>query len=123
MRDLKFRQPIFNGDKFHSWHYWGFVGDHFSGPDLGTMGRSIEGAHKNSQQFTGLLDKNGKEIFEGDILHEGFYGNLEVRFGGDGGGESIGFYLMSVGGRTFGLMGFTVPLEIVGNIHENPDML
>lgn len=69
-------------------------------------------------QFTGLTDKNGKEIYEGDILRSDVYGNIEVWF-------EDGAYLFGIKGKSdsylFQLISTT--LDIIGNICENPELL
>ena len=114
MRVLKFRQAIYSKDKFDHWHHWGFLPDlSFVGPD------SINGlAHAlaNSQQFTGLSDKSGKEIYEGDIVRITDAPTIK--------GEVVWQYLawqMKDGGM---LSNFdTNYLEIIGNIHQNPELI
>lgn len=67
MRDIKFRQPIREKDgKFTEWFYWGFIDGNFIEPAIHLSGIDTR---PESQQFTGLHDKNGKEIYEGDILN------------------------------------------------------
>lgn len=73
-------------------------------------------------QFTGLHDKNGKEIFEGDIVrHEGK--NYEITFT-CGGFAADGFYDT---GQDYPSEFFSefaqTRSEVIGNIYENPELL
>lgn len=76
-------------------------------------------------QYTGLKDKNGKEIFEGDILVFGNNNPIEVSF--DNGcfnvfEEPLGWNFDEVEDFNPIKTDFKY-CEIIGNIHENPELL
>ncbi len=59
-------------------------------------------------QFTGLKDKNGKEIWEGDVVYLAGYGNYQVEFP---------FIQLYEAGQEKDIG------EVIGNIYENPELL
>ena len=73
--------------------------------------------HIKVMQYTGLKDKNGKEIYEGDIVrHATDEGVYKVIF------EDGGFYVKNLFEYDFQTIN-EYPLEIIGNIYENPELL
>lgn len=85
-------------------------------------------------QFTGLLDKNGKEIYEGDVVKESFrdWDNEDMLVAKLIDKDRIGFveYVdrgFWVHGEDFGWEGEGLwnwrNFEIIGNIYENPSLL
>lgn len=70
-------------------------------------------------QYTGLKDKNGKEIYEGDILldESGTYAVV---------GYSMGAFYVDFG-EGFDLQYFAECIheicEVVGNVHDDPELL
>ena len=79
---------------------------------------------KDVQQFTGLFDKKGNEIYEGDFLEEYnstkkryFYFFIEYNSGGfENNGENIGFNIYHNPETKI------VDAKIIGNIYENPEL-
>lgn len=76
-------------------------------------------------EYTGLTDKNGKKIFEGDIVkgdREYFtYAHLYGRVVYDGGQFSIAFDDALEDIECLGAWANAV--EVIGNIHDNPELL
>lgn len=83
----------------------------------------VDGGKKRfiSQQYTGLKDRNGKEIYEGDIV------KIEDK-------EEVRIYDIVFSHGYFGLnrgskfkhalmYPYTEIIEVIGNIFENPELL
>jgi len=75
-------------------------------------------------QYTGLKDKNGKMIFEGDLCYY-FDSNCDE----DDGGLKVvyeygGYWLKGDGfAISFCQINTNTDVEVIGNIHDNPELL
>lgn len=75
-------------------------------------------------QFTGLYDKNGREIYEGDIVDTPVHGGVcQVFYGRDYEGAFTVVHPSDHQGAT--LLGVIVEsdIEVIGNIYERPELL
>lgn len=112
------RKIIFRGKRTDNgeWVEWTLLGALFANPnievDLETIG-----------QYTGLIDRNGKRIFEGDIVRD------KMRFCLKGEEYNAHNYPVIFSNGEFCLGGiqdrslYPMYLEVIGNIHDNPDLL
>lgn len=78
-------------------------------------------------QYTGVQDKNGTEIYEGDILRFKTKWDCEtwrveqVRFGD--GSFHLGFVICMYHTQIDEHQETRTTMEVIGNIHENPELL
>ena len=130
MRTIKFRgKASHNGE----WLYGDLINIHGEYHILGKDDMREDGHHVTQDsdrptwaepdtigQFTSLYDKNGKEIYEGDILKAGDVGLLEVRF-------VRGVFAFLWDGNLDDEFPTGSPThewaDVIGNIHDNPKLL
>ena len=141
MREILFRGKMDNGE----WVYGSFCMDaleQFNGlcgvdgfirlydKGKGKM-QTYEVDRETVGQYTGLMDKNGKRIFEGDIVAQNWYDYDEPR--DDSFGKVVfceydcSFSVMDVNKDGFMPLGrcgsYHWEVEVIGNIHDNPELL
>ena len=137
MREILFRGKRVDkgewteGYLFKQWNrtflLWGMTGD---------IPNMTEVISQTAGQFTGMTDKNGKKIFEGDIiraitLDTGSEEIAVVCFGNfideNNDDEYIGFYIEFDGIKTtatqLAMEECKNRIEIIGNIFDNPELL
>lgn len=117
MREIKFRGYK---SKAHKWIYGNYA-ELIESSFIGIIDEEANWHNvipETVGQFTGLLDKNGKEIYEGDIVRHKQYvewGKLS---------EHIDLVRITPNcGAMVGDNSIGRELEVLGNIHDNPELL
>ena len=138
MREIKFRAKRVDKDEFvYGDHLTGMgykKGKHYILPLLSHYPsdcHSLDGYEvipDTIGQYTGLKDKNGKEIYEGDIIgcyhreikHLIFYNEKQGRFMAAFNGDMENDYTNLCG---LDDSRWNASKEVIGNIHDNPELI
>ena len=133
------REILFRGKNKHGKWYYGYYteGYYLDGTPVSWI-EVVDRKKKDTEcptvipdtvgQFTGLTDKNGKRIFEGDVVKDDSGVVYPVVF------SLTGFYLKYAPPYSCGFHYDMLPLsnywhahgaiiEVIGNIHDNPELL
>lgn len=127
MREIKFR--AWHNQEKHYVETDDIVISIDGGPVLKTFSKEIYGwtSDVELEQYTGLYDKNGQEIYEGDVvkLHvvilspDDKAGFIEYR-------PEFGYCInfgKAVARQEYWAANDKHTIEVIGNIHENPELL
>lgn len=124
-REIKFRAYSKVTERMMDWEFISKVGN---------LNKIIRLAHVVVLQYTGLKDKNGKEIYADDLLKDQYGVVFRVYSipGGFAYKESVwqkdtkkwsGIDLMVATSFAQGLSYIQQSCEVIGNIYENPELL
>lgn len=130
MKEVKFEvmhnNKHFGYEKINSYGEWEWCCTELNPDNMIRWSKGVIQGDNIRRQSTGLLDKNGKEIYEGDIIQSFDSQDYEITHIIEYSDEGAKFNAKHKG---FGNCGVSqkwiteFEKEIIGNIYENPELL
>ncbi len=121
-REIKFRGRLVNSKEWTEGNLCIRVdGNYIITPDETVLGKYGKVDKETVGQYTGLHDKNGKEIYEGDIVKIKYRDEDIGKVIYEHNGFSIDVTNMN---KNYGRVSFVNNfMEVIGNIYDNPELL
>jgi hypothetical protein len=113
MKELKFRQPIYENGKITRWHIWEFRDGLY---------QLLTNQHE-SDQFICKLDSNLKEIFENDIVERKSGERYRVVYNPEYAQFWLEHLRLNYYADFMELTSFKESVTIIGNSREHPNLL
>jgi uncharacterized phage protein (TIGR01671 family) len=128
MRTIKFRGLTGNDNWVYGHYFYDPVHDAHQIIGQGAIFYTVK--PETVSEWTGLLDKNGKEIYESDLVQfKGMSGQVPVKQIGEVWWQPNGAYFAIDWSHTKGetknevQMHHSREIEVIGSIYDNPDLL
>ena len=124
-REIKFRAWKLDGEMHKPFDLTNLVSDEYAGESWLDCGDGLHIDHRTGwdslkiMQYTGLKDKNGREIYEGDILKIYYENNQNSYF------KEVKWLNDRINKGRWDALDNCVftSCEVVGNIYENPELI
>lgn len=125
-REIKFRGKLVNSKEWAEGNLCIRVdGTYIITPDETILGKYGKVNKETVGQYTGLHDKNGKEIYEGDIIEWTTLSGKKYRFSVEYSNKYAQY--VSVNTKDVSMeyepLGDYENIEVIGNMYDNPELL
>lgn len=128
MREIKFRAWDTKRNRWYASAFgpfdWEYEDTDWNGGEKPSFTQTRYPDGIELMQYTGLKDRNGKEVYEGDIISSHFEKTNQYEAYTEVGVVNITPYRTEIEDRKHGKYNsFYSHSEVIGNIYENPELL